>query len=565
MSSTTTLHDHISQMTPIKHRRRKRPSFSPAPRAHSESPKKALKPVFQPDSDVATASLDFEEFSLWDHELHDQHLSAKHRAALSRHLSENFEVVELLITLPFLILRCNGAPPPPDKRPFSVAGCIAVWIGFDEPVPCFLPGNTSTNDELEYEIKLEDRLAADLMPYGMPKADTLFDIVTRYFHGAIAVSLICSTLVVEFPEIDLESWKNKIAELPHGFQNSSVALNYSNGPLTNTEFGRLKKPDPTYLASLQEDDSDYVQSQGCFCPGTMLSADSGNQISAGILVEKDGEIRLTVAFHCWADEYAATPDALGDPDHFSVKQGNTRVGYVAERVGETDIGLAKLDDGIVFSNRFLDIDSSAKTLLLLEDISQGDTVLIDSFVTGRQALRCVGIRIVTAKGSASFLKGEAKDLPGEGNYIHLSQGIWATNAPDICGATKIRAGVCGSAAVRNKAEGATKSLDRGEICGFMHWSDLQMKYAQNGELFCFADALDELVQPWLEVCPPSGEAPSDTMRDREDATKLDQVATGKDGGVLTKIILNSGIRLCIVKQESQEGCLRARAIGGLEN
>jgi hypothetical protein len=318
----------------------------------------------------------------------------------------------------------------------------------------------------------------------MPKAETLFDIVTRYFHGAMAISLICSTLIVEFPEVDFESWGNKLAELPHGFKNSSVALNYSNGPLTNAEFGRLKKPDPTYWANLQEDDSDYVQSQGCFYPGTMLSADSGNQISAGILVEKDGEIRLTVAFHCWADEYAATPDKLGNPDHFSVKQGNTRVGYVAERVGETDIGLAKLDDGIVFSNRFLDIDTSAKTLLLLEDISQGDTVLIDSFVTGRQALRCVGTRIV---------KGKVKDLPGEDYYLQLHQGVWATNAPEIRGTTKIRAGVCGTAVVRNKAKGATKSLDRGEICGFMHWSDLQTNYAENGELFCFADALDEMV------------------------------------------------------------------------
>jgi hypothetical protein len=163
---------------------------------------------------------------------------------------------------------------------------------------------------------------------------------------------------------------------------------------------------------------------------------------------------------------------------------------VAERVGETDIGLAKLDDGIVFSNRFLDIDTSAKTLLLLEDISQGDMVLIDSFVNGRQALRCVGTRVVTGKRSS--LKGKAKDLP-QGNFIQLYQGIWATNAPEIRGTTKIRAGVCGSAVVRSKASGATKSLDRGEICGFMHWSDLQMKYAQNGELLCFADALDELI------------------------------------------------------------------------
>jgi hypothetical protein len=63
------------------------------------------------------------------------------------------------------------------------------------------------------------------------------------------------------------------------------------------------------------------------------------------------------------------------------------VGYVAKRVGETDIGLAKLNEGIVFFDQFMDIDTSAKTLLLLEDISQGDTVLMDSFVTGRPALR----------------------------------------------------------------------------------------------------------------------------------------------------------------------------------
>jgi hypothetical protein len=497
----TTLHEHVSQMTPIKHRRRKRPSFGPikpseippAPQAHSESPENTLKPVIQPDSDVATASLDFEEFSLWDPELHDQHLSAKHRTALGRYLCENFEVIELLITLPFLILRCKNTPPPSDKRPFSVAGCIAVWIGCDEPVPCFLLGNVSMNQELEYEIELEDKLAAELVPYGMPKAGTLFDIMTHYFHGAMAISLICSTLVVEYPEVDVESWNNKLAELPHGFKNSSVALNYSNGSLTNVEFGRLKTPNPTHLANLQEDDSDYVQSQGCFYPGTMLSADTGNQISAGILVEKDGEVRLTVAFHCWADEYAATPDKLGNPNHFSVKQGNTRVGYVAERVGGTDIGLAKLDDGIVFSNRFLDIDTSAKTLLLLEDISQGDTVLIDSFVTGRRALRCVGARLVTVEGSACFLKGKAEDLPGKGDYIQLHQGIWATNAPEICGTTKIQADVSGSAVVRNQTTGATKSLDRGEICGFMHGSDLQMKYARDGQLFCFVDALDELV------------------------------------------------------------------------
>jgi hypothetical protein len=453
---------------------------------------KTLKPVFEPDADVATASLDFEEFSLWDPESHDQYLSFEHREALARYLFENFEVFDLMICLPFLILRCMGAPPPPDKRPFSIAGCIAVWIGVDDPLPTFLPGDISSNQDVDYWIKLEDRIAADLVPYGMPKAETLLEIGTRYFPDAIALSLICSTLIVEFPEVDRESWRIKTTELPHGFRNSSTSLSFSNGPLTDAEFGRLKKPDATYLANPQEDDSDYVQTQGCFYPGTMLSADSGNQISAGVLVEKDGEIRLTVAFHCWDDEYAAKPDMLGDPDHFSVKQGNSRVGYVAERLGKTDIGLVKLDDGIVFSNRFLDIDSSAKTLLRLGEVSQGDTILIDSFVTGRQMLRSAGARVVTAKGCASFLKGKAEDLPGEGQYMQLRQGIWATNAPEISGQPKIRAGVCGSAIVRNTIKKEVV-LERGEICGFMHWSDLREKYAVNSSLYCFADGADELV------------------------------------------------------------------------
>ena len=55
---------------------------------------------------------------LTDPELYGQHLSAKDYATLSRHLYEDFEVVELLINVPFLILRCNNTPPPPDKQTY---------------------------------------------------------------------------------------------------------------------------------------------------------------------------------------------------------------------------------------------------------------------------------------------------------------------------------------------------------------------------------------------------------------------------------------------------------------
>ena len=100
-----------------------------------------------------------------------------------------------------------------------------------------------------------------------------------------------------------------------------------------------------------------------------LSADTGNQISVGILAEKDGEIRLAVAFHRRTDEYMLRCLASLEIQITFSQIGQYMVGYVAERIGGTDIGLGKLDDGIALSNRFPDIDTSAKTLLLIEDIS----------------------------------------------------------------------------------------------------------------------------------------------------------------------------------------------------
>lgn len=430
-----------------------------------------------------------------------QQPSEEHLTALGEYLNKNFGVVDMYLTTPFLILRCGDEPPTFYTRPFSVAGCMAVWIGIDDQVPSVQPGNMSATDDIFSLLELNAEILSDLEPYGMPNPETLMRIVTNHFPSAIGVSFICTTLIIEFQKIDDDAWRERLQQFPFAIKDSTVALNFSNGPLTDTEFMRLKKPNPRTAS--EEDDSDYVKSQGCFYPGTMLSSASGNQISAGVLVRKEDDVRLTVAFHCWDDEFAKTPGKLGNPEHFSITQGETKVGHVVERIGTTDIGLAKINDGVNFSNRFLDIEATAKTLVPLREVTQKDTFVIDSFVTGRQALRCAGKRIVLKEGASSYLKGSSENLPLPGKYLWLHQGVWATNAPEILGTPRLRAGVCGASIVRAR-EGAVNVLDKGQVCAFMHWTDLQMKYNVAGELFCFADGVDELIEAGWE-CLPVGE------------------------------------------------------------
>ena len=65
---------------------------------------------------------------------------------------------------------------------------------------------------------------------------------------------------------------------------------------------------------------------------------------------------------------------------------------------------------------------------------------------------------------------------------------------------KVREGVCGSALVRaKKAVGKGDRLGMGEVAGFMHRSDLQLKYDVTGNLICFADSVESLIEEGWEV------------------------------------------------------------------
>jgi len=123
----------------------------------------------------------------------------------------------------------------------------------------------------------------------------------------------------------------------------------------------------------------------------------------------------------------------------------TLVGNGVERVGQTAIGLVKLLPNIIFSNRFLEIEGSAKSLLPSGQIKQYDTFLNDSFVTGQQKLRFEGIRVrlpPSSRGKDFQLPPKTDPskipLPPPGTYVSVHQ-VYATSEPMIKGQPKIRA------------------------------------------------------------------------------------------------------------------------------
>ena len=179
-------------------------------------------------------------------------------------------------------------------------------------------------------------------------------------------------------------------------------------------------------------------------------------VSAGVAVERGQDLRLTVAFHRWSGEYKESTDNLEDPEHFLITQGTTIVEHVAERISNTDIGLAALREGVVFNNRFLDLDATAKVLVPSNQLRYRDEFVVHGFNTSVQRLTCLGRRIrkAAARTEDLFRADEDTELPASKTYIVLNQGIMATGESEIRGTPRLREGVCGSALLRvGKANG----------------------------------------------------------------------------------------------------------------
>jgi hypothetical protein len=105
--------------------------------------------------------------------------------------------------------------------------------------------------------------------------------------------------------------------------------------------------------------------------------------SAGVLVEKGDEVRLTVAEHGFAP---ATPWT------YHPKITDNAIGDVCDRFPNTDIGLLRLLNSITFENNpYFEVATPLAGLLNSSKLRPGQILGVDTFVTGYQELCSVGV------------------------------------------------------------------------------------------------------------------------------------------------------------------------------
>ncbi|KAL9020027.1 MAG: hypothetical protein Q9185_002715 [Variospora sp. 1 TL-2023] len=498
----------VSQTLTPRVNRRKKISLSPvklrAPQAppRSKSALTSRTSIFEPISESFhdSGALEFEEFSYWVEGRGFTRPGKQYLNLLLDYLSKEFSVNSVMESGPYLVLTCDVVPEPA-SRPFTIAGCVAVWLKEGEA----MPGELMIGDSGEAaDIRLESDITRDLFPYRLPSKATL-QAVTQVFESAQYVTFYSTGLVIELIPQTEEAYQESLQRLPAHIQDCFVTLGYHNGPLATTEMMRKSKPNPTLIEGTV-DNTDYLTEEERFYPGAMISSSDGNTISAGVLVRNGAQSRLTVAFHCWDHEYETNAQSFGNPDAFKAVQGDadtgTEIGYVKERFQSSDIGLVKLHDGITFQNQFMEFQTNAKALISSESIEMADEFLIDSYVTGRQTLKCLGIRIrKDSSREKDFIVGKGQEhlLPPSGKYINLIQGIYATSEPVIKSPPKIREGVCGSALVRSRKRWGGDVLSEGAIAGFMQFSDLRPKTLDNSQLLCVCEVLDDFIADGWEV------------------------------------------------------------------
>ena len=467
--------------------------------------KRRTRPI-TPVEDISTSAIEFNEFSFWDDNEGFGNVSREHETQLLTYLGKEFGVYDIHIAGPYLVLYCNTLPAEED-RPFTIAGCVTVWLGEDEGLPAEIGlGDVGDGEDLA----IDDELASDLHPYRIPSLETFVGIA-RYSPQAYAITFLNTGLIIEMPKQDLDAYHEYRLTWPGLFKGCGISLNYHNGPLESTETKRtIKKPKPEKIDRVA-DETNYVGDQGFFSPGAMLSSTAQTSVSAGILLSNGEKSRLTVPFHCWKEEYARNGDNLGDKQHFHVYQGDTQsgslIGHISERFKESDIGLVELDQDVIFSNRWMELDGEAKELIPSTDIKFNEDFLIDGFVTGRQRLKCLGrrIRVVAAdsREKKDFVveAGSEHLLSPSGSHIAFNQGIHATSSPIIQSVPTIREGVCGSALVRLTARSRGNVLTEGGVAGFMQYTGLEPKTTGEGQFHCYVEALDELIAAGWKMAP----------------------------------------------------------------
>ncbi|KAK7420223.1 hypothetical protein QQX98_002878 [Neonectria punicea] len=514
------------------------PPASPGLATVPEPKPNALKTKY----DELTSSLEFEDFSFMgaDGSLEMYHVSGENRELLHEYLGETYDVCMVDYQVPLLVLSCEKLDTPVVQRPFIIAGLVAIWKTLEYPHPLDFPGEHAWGPAVRVDPKI-----LELVNFREDIPDkVILYLADHIFPTCDAITVLWDCLVIELPRVSNDEFAKALQTLPIDLEGFPFSLCFHNGSLLGNETGKRAIMPLTHKNNPVVDDTDYVKSDQKFWPGRMLSAidDQTNEtqmVTAGILIQKTieekEERRLTCSFHNWEKLAKRHPEKFGTPDDdashlFRVMQGSnpgTNVGFVSERIGETDIALARLHPDISFENKFMQIEAVPKIFLPGQKVERGDLFVVDSFVTGKQPLFSYGCRYpVKRRVTHDIWTPEGVEGPSPNvAYISLQQNAFVAG-------TGMWDGMCGSVLLRTKSyrmrgESPESRMKRGEIAGMMHWANLTSKFANTvNQYICYADAFDPLIEDgWTIVHEP--ELP---VENEEGDTALGQQKRKADSG-----------------------------------
>lgn len=421
------------------------------------------------------------EYTFWDTETRNyiRPTPQQHKEIFEKLLSQYPNLYGIDLIFPYIILEFEDNLPPGMERPFLIAGLIAVFLLEGEPFPLGVRdigrGGGGPPAIIPAEIK------SDLRPYHCAKIQTIYHLFTM-IPNASYISVYPRQLLVETEPMSSEQFESFIVTAPRAL--GFLACYYYNGPLLHIPAARVKTPNPQFDDTGEElsvDDANYLLPEngsklrpGCMleCLGQLVGVELVGQYTsnAGIVVRQGEQIRLTCAYHTW--------DEVNDKKAY---HAGTLVGAVDQCLGE-DIGL--IEPLVPVSNKFLEVQSVAKTLISSNHVHDRDLVSVDSCYTGPQTLQFAGSRFGRRRP-----RGPGPSYPNF--YITLDQGIYTTSTPFIPTTPVVRLGMCGTPLLRigNVTDAAVQPA--GEILGFFLWCD--MKGYDDTSLYCYAQSCDPLI------------------------------------------------------------------------